>query len=165
MGLFDSISRMFGFGASEAAQQTESPEQKFAHLKQKYLAALNYADSAGATADALYVEGDKLVARFTSPSDDVSQQITQQFNAIDSSYGDLDLQVNTAQPEQAADQSSAQTYTVQSGDSLWKIAKHFYGDGAQYMQIYYANRDKISDPDRINVGWELVIPNAPQQSS
>ena len=165
MGLFDSVSKMFGFGAHEAAQQTESPEQKFAHLKQKYLSALNEADSVGARVDGLYVEGDKLVARITAQDQNGADQITNAFNSIDSSYGDLDLQVGAAQAEQAADQQQQETYTVESGDSLWKIAKNHYGDGAQYMQIFYANRDKISDPDRINVGQELVIPAANQQGS
>ena len=39
--------------------------------------------------------------------------------------------------------STARTYTVKSGDCLWKIAKQFYGNGAQYTKIYNANRDKI----------------------
>lgn len=163
MGLFDSIGRMFGFGASEAQQQTENAEQKFARIKGKYVAALNYADSVGARVDALYVEGDKLIARITAPDQGSAEQIISQFNSIDSSYGDLDLQVGAqeqqqAQYVQAQDEQQVQTYTVQSGDSLWKIAKNAYGDGAQYMQIYYANRDKIKDPDMIQVGWELVIP-------
>lgn len=167
MGLFDSIGRMFGFGAAQAQQQTENPEQKFANLKNKYVAALNYADSVGARVDALYVEGDKLIARIAAPDQGSAEQITNQFNSIDNSYGDLDLQVSAdqAQTDPAADQSAAQTYTVQSGDSLWKIAKNHYGDGAQYMQIYYANRDKIQDPDKINVGWELTIPNANQSNA
>ncbi|MEP6923074.1 MAG: LysM peptidoglycan-binding domain-containing protein [Pyrinomonadaceae bacterium] len=167
MGLFDSIGRMFGFGASQAQQQTENPEQKFANLKGKYVAALNYADSVNARVDALYVEGDKLIVRIAAPDQGSAEQITNQFNSIDNSYGDLDLQVSGDQPqaEQASDQQAAQTYTVQSGDSLWKIAKHHYGDGAQYMQIYYANRDKIQDPDKINVGWELSIPNANQTNA
>lgn len=36
--------------------------------------------------------------------------------------------------------STARTYTVKSGDCLWKIAKQFYGNGAQYTKIYNANR-------------------------
>ena len=38
---------------------------------------------------------------------------------------------------------TARTYTVKVGDCLWKIAKQFYGNGAQYTKIYNANRDKI----------------------
>jgi nucleoid-associated protein YgaU len=50
------------------------------------------------------------------------------------------------------------TYVVQSGDTLSKIAKQYYGDAGKYMDIYNANTDKLSDPDKIQVGQELVIP-------
>jgi nucleoid-associated protein YgaU len=53
-----------------------------------------------------------------------------------------------------------QTYTVKSGDTLSKISQHFYGDAGKYMDIYYANRDKIEDPDNIQAGTELTIPPA-----
>jgi nucleoid-associated protein YgaU len=53
-----------------------------------------------------------------------------------------------------------QTYTVKSGDTLSKISKQFYGDANEYMRIFYANRETIHDPDRINVGQELTIPPA-----
>lgn len=54
--------------------------------------------------------------------------------------------------------SSKRTYTVQKGDSLWKISKQFYGDGAQYNKIYNANSSKISNPDLIYAGQVLTIP-------
>lgn len=41
------------------------------------------------------------------------------------------------------------TYTVVKGDCLWNIAKRYYGDGAQYMKIYNANKDKIKKPSLI----------------
>ena len=52
-----------------------------------------------------------------------------------------------------------QTYTVKSGDTLSKIAQQFYGSASQYMKIYEANTDKISDPNKIQVGQELKIPS------
>ena len=54
--------------------------------------------------------------------------------------------------------SGGQTYTVQSGDTLSKIAKQFYGDSNRYMDIFNANSDILSDPNKIQVGQELSIP-------
>jgi LysM repeat protein len=51
-----------------------------------------------------------------------------------------------------------QTYIVQRGDTLGKIAKRFYGDAAKYPLIVSANA--IADPDTLLVGQALVIPDA-----
>lgn len=59
----------------------------------------------------------------------------------------------------AEDTGAAQTYTVKSGDSLWAIAKRYYGSGALYTKIYEANRDIIgSNPNLIYPGQVLTIP-------
>ena len=52
------------------------------------------------------------------------------------------------------------TYTVEKGDSLWKIAKKFYGNGAKWNLIYEANKDAVKNPNTIYIGQELVIPQA-----
>ena len=49
-------------------------------------------------------------------------------------------------------------YTVQSGDTLGKIAKHFYEDPKKYTQIFAANTDILEHPDKIEVGQILKIP-------
>lgn len=49
-------------------------------------------------------------------------------------------------------------YTVQSGDSLSKIAKEVYGDANAYNRIFDANRPMLSDPDKIYPGQVLYIP-------
>jgi nucleoid-associated protein YgaU len=51
-----------------------------------------------------------------------------------------------------------QSYTVQSGDSLSKIAKHVYGDASKWHAIFDANRDKIKNPDLIQPGQVLTLP-------
>lgn len=51
-----------------------------------------------------------------------------------------------------------QTYIVQPGDTLARISLKFYGTTRRYMDIYNANRDKLSSPSRIEVGQELRIP-------
>ena len=57
-----------------------------------------------------------------------------------------------------ADNKYAQWHEVVSGDTLWKIAKQYYGDGSLYMEIFKANQDVLSDPDKIKVGQKLRIP-------
>lgn len=54
--------------------------------------------------------------------------------------------------------SEARTYVVASGDSLSKIAKKFYGDASKWRRIFEANKDRISNPDMIQPGWSLKIP-------
>jgi nucleoid-associated protein YgaU len=58
----------------------------------------------------------------------------------------------------AADNPYAQHYVVQKGDTLSKIAEEFYGDKMLYPQIFEANRDILSDPDKIKPGQKLRIP-------
>jgi nucleoid-associated protein YgaU len=54
--------------------------------------------------------------------------------------------------------SAPQTYTVNKGDTLSKIAKEFYGSANRWHEIYDANRDQISNPDLIKPGQVLKIP-------
>lgn len=55
-----------------------------------------------------------------------------------------------------------ETYTVKSGDSLSKIAKKKYGNANLWKAIFEANKDRIKNPDLIQVGWELKIPAKPE---
>ncbi len=50
-------------------------------------------------------------------------------------------------------------HTVQKGESLSKIAKHYYDDMMKYKKIFDANRDQLNNPDLIEVGQVLRIPN------
>lgn len=77
-----------------------------------------------------------------------------------------------AQPESALGQADARrgeaeheqrggrTYTVEPGDTLWKISERFYGKGSEYMRIFEANQPLLKDPDKIYPGQELLIPRS-----
>ena len=54
--------------------------------------------------------------------------------------------------------AAAKTYTVKAGDTLSKIAKEQLGNASQYMKIFEANRDQLSNPDLIKPGQVLRIP-------
>lgn len=47
---------------------------------------------------------------------------------------------------------------VARGDSLWRISRITYGDGARYAIVYHANRDRIRDPNLIHPGQILTLP-------
>lgn len=53
---------------------------------------------------------------------------------------------------------TTQTYTVIKGDSLWKIAKYFYGNGNKYKDLLSANSNIISNANLIYPGQVLTIP-------
>jgi hypothetical protein len=52
------------------------------------------------------------------------------------------------------------TYVVRNGNSLWLIARHFYGQGTRYTAIYIANREQIRDPNRIYPGQQFKLPKS-----
>lgn len=58
-----------------------------------------------------------------------------------------------------ADESVYHRHTVKSGETLGKIAKHYYGDAMKYNQIFAANSDILKNPDLIHPDQELIIPN------
>ena len=76
---------------------------------------------------------------------------------------DIKVKAAAAQPapttgSQGAAPSPMISYTVQSGDTLSAIAKKFLGNANDYMDIYNANRDQLTDPDKIKPGQVLKIP-------
>ena len=58
----------------------------------------------------------------------------------------------------AAPPPPAKTHTVQAGDTLSKIAKQHLGDANAYMKIFEANKDQLTDPDKIKPGQVLRLP-------
>ncbi len=162
MGLFD---KMFGRGASD----DEKGQKRFNELSQKYASVLNFADQQQIQFQNLHVEDDNLLIRATAPSQEVANQLWDQVKLVNPSLDDitLDLKVSEQRTQGAAvgnqesnigQTSAVSTYTVKSGDTLSKISQQFYGDSNEYMRIFYANRDQLRDPDKIQVGQQLTIP-------
>jgi hypothetical protein len=52
------------------------------------------------------------------------------------------------------------THVVEKGNTLWGLARMFYGDAYEWTRIFEANRDRIRDPEELRAGLELVIPSA-----
>jgi nucleoid-associated protein YgaU len=137
---------------------------RFEQLKAKYQSVLNFIQSQGVQLQNVNMEGDKLLIRATAPSADLKNKVWDQIKLVDPNFSDLiaDIQAPAAAAAAAAGNApstAARSYTVQAGDSLSKIAKQFYGDASKYMKIFEANKDKLSDPDKIKPGMDLVIPS------
>jgi LysM repeat protein len=67
-------------------------------------------------------------------------------------HAELTASVKPVSPDKA--------YVVQAGDTLWSIARHFYGNGHMWPGIYYANQSQIADPNVISIGQVLAIPGS-----
>jgi nucleoid-associated protein YgaU len=147
-------------------------DQRFEQLKQKYQPVLNAMNQHQVRLQNLNMQGDKLFMRAEAPSQEAKNRVWDQIKLIDQNYSDLtcDITVNESlapqQSQQPAkvmgagvgSQGSTRKYTVKAGDSLSKISREFYGSANDYMKIFDANRDQLSDPNKIQPGQELVIP-------
>lgn len=150
MGLFD---KMFGRDAKDDRQET------FNELRTKYQSVLNTIEREDVQLRNLHVEGDKLFIKGVAPTEDAKNRVWDQIKLVDTDYRDLsaDISVN---PSLGVSRTAAgaESYTVQSGDTLSEISRRYYGNPNEYMRIFYANRDKLNDPNQIQVGQQLVIP-------
>ena len=113
---------------------------------------------AGVTIYGLQVSGNSVTG--TVASEEARSKAYSAIAGVDNSAS-LNIGVDAGFQAQAASAAAAgtQSYTVQSGDSLSKIAKHFYGDAAQWKKIHEANRDTVPNPDLIHPGQQLTIPS------
>ncbi len=124
-------------------------------LKMKYGSVLNAINQSGVRLAHVHIQDDKLYIEGACGSEAIKNKIWDQAKLVDPSYSDLTLNL-TADPSLAP---AVKTYTVAAGDSLSKIAKQFYGNANDYMKIFDANKDKLTDPNAIKVGQQLVIPS------
>lgn len=129
-------------------------------LRGKYAYAVDTAKKLGFQGAATQ-EGDKLHFKGTVHSEDEKSQIWNAIKTIPTWQNDINADITVVpQPQAVGTTGSAgqRSYTVKSGDTLSKIAKEFYGDANAYHRIFEANRDKLSDPNKIQVGQTLSIP-------
>ena len=66
--------------------------------------------------------------------------------------------VSSRQPPSAPASSAMARHVVARGDTLYSIARRFYGNGNRWREIYNANRSVMSSETDLKIGTELVIP-------
>ena len=123
-------------------------------LQEKYTELINTAKSVGVKnlqvreqENVLYIDGQ-------APSQEAKQKIWDVYGKIDPNFRSADVVMNVAvSPITPA--PAMKEYEVVKGDNLSKIGKRY---GVSWKEIYEANKNIISDPDLIQPGWKLKIP-------
>jgi nucleoid-associated protein YgaU len=133
---------------------------RFEELKKKYASVFAVVQQQGVRLAQLHVQDNKLFMRGAAPSNAIKNALWNQIKAVNPAYDDItaDITVDSTLPQPSPASGPKQTYKVQPGDSLSKIAKEFYGNADEYMRIFEANKDTLNDPNKIQIGQELVIP-------
>jgi nucleoid-associated protein YgaU len=123
-------------------------------LKKKYQSVIDFAKERGVHLKNVHIENDKLLIRGDAPNAAIKNEVWDQIKKVDAKYADLtaEIGVDSALPV------PPKIHVVAAGETLSKIAKAHYGDANKYMKIFEANKDQLTDPDKIKVGQKLKIP-------
>ena len=124
-------------------------------LTDKYGSLYVLAEQLGASGLAANEDNGHMTISGTLPTKYDVNQIWDKAKEIDPGLDDGDLTLTLS----AARSDIYGEYEVQPGDSLSKIAQHVTDGKLNYHQIFEANRDQLDDPDQIQIGQKLVIPN------
>ena len=115
------------------------------------------------------VNGDSAILTGSAPSQEaLEKMVLCAGNQHGIAKVDCQLQVDAPPAADASAPAAAQAesepaaesnfYTVQSGDTLGKIAQQHYGAANKYTVIFAANQPMLTDPDKIYPGQKLRIP-------
>jgi len=96
----------------------------------------------------------KLYFKGTTASQDQANKIWDAIKTIPTWSQDIVADI------QSTGAAEVKTYTVKAGDTLSSIARERLGNANAYPKIFEANRDQLSDPDKIKPGQVLKIPAA-----
>ena len=96
-------------------------------------------------------------ARAVAENEDLKRRLQAQQDDLNRLRREYEKTV--AQEAQTHATTEAWTHTVVKGDTLWGIAKRYYGNGARWHEIHEANKGKITNPNLIYPGQVFVIPD------
>lgn len=117
--------------------------------------------------DSVILDNQALISFFT---DEMGGQVGADYQDP-AGQGRITILNASSQPEEQPEETQPDTeepsaqpqdriYTVQKGDSLWRIASKELGSGKRWQEIYELNRSAISNPSLIYIGQELKLPQA-----
>lgn len=139
-------------------------------MKQKYAQVLTSIQREQVRLSHVHIQDNKLFIQGVAPSEQAKNRVWDQIKQVNPNWSQeliADITVDTSASAPQAQSASAgqgqtsqgqRTYTVKAGDSLSKISKEFYGNPNDYMKVFEANRDQLTDPNKISPGQTLRIP-------
>jgi len=140
-------------------------EKQLEQMKQKYASVLTEVQQQQVRLSHVHIQDGKLFIQGEAPSEEAKNRVWDEIKRVNPNWAqemNADITVSASAPRSmgAGVGSTGQehTYTVKAGDSLSKISKAVYGDANAYMKIFEANRDVLSDPNKISPGQNLRIP-------
>jgi nucleoid-associated protein YgaU len=129
-------------------------------LRDKYNQAIQVAKGFGMEGQAEERDG-KLYFKGTTKTQDEANKIWDAIKTVADWPKEIVADIQASAKAGAATASApaaGSTYTVVQGDTLSKIAQELLGKASAYTKIFEANRDQLSDPDKIKPGQVLKIP-------
>ena len=161
MGLFDFVKeagKKLGFGDDEPAAKPAAPapptaaDMQAAADRRRGMGMVKMVKGLGLAIEDLEirVDGDKVTISGTAATQEDREKCVLACGNVEG-IAQVDDQMEVAAAQ-------ATFYTVQSGDTLSKIAKAHYGDAMKYPVIFEANKPMLEHPDKIYPGQVLRIP-------
>ena len=156
MGLFSFLKgageKLFGI---KPAVAVEAPDPAAAERERRITAMQSYVTGLGLQVDNLDldIDGDKVTVYGQAATQSDKEKLILALGNVEG-VATVDDRLSVL----AAAEPEAEMYEVKSGDSLSKIAKHFYGDAMRYNEIFEANMPMLKHPDKIYPGQMLRIP-------
>ena len=123
-------------------------------LQDKYRELVTAAQSAGVSNLQVREQDNVLYIDGVAPSEEIKQRLWDIYGKLDPNYRSADLIMNIKAMQGTG---GTKEYVVVSGDNLSKIGKKF---NVKWKDIFEANKDRIKDPDHIEPGWKLKIPQS-----
>ncbi|WP_370480083.1 LysM peptidoglycan-binding domain-containing protein [Tamlana flava] len=123
-------------------------------VKEKYQPVLDLGEQLNIQDGDVTVEGDILKIKGTAKTQYEKNILWDKIKEI-GGENPSDIKANI----KVADESVYARHIVKKGETLGKIAKHYYGNAAKYQAIFKANTNILKNPDLIYPDQELVIPN------
>ena len=157
MGLFDFIPGVGDDAAEKTVDTVTVSPERIDELRQERITESIAALDIEGEQVTVSVNGEVVVLTGEAPSQEALEKMVL---CAGNQYGiaQVDCQLEVDAPETPA-APEATFYTVQSGDTLGKIAAAQYGDAGKYKIIFEANQPMLTDPNKIYPGQSLRVPS------